>query len=159
MNLLNRPMVVVALLVMSGFFANPIDAADADSSVAARFVGNYELLSFVFFGQDGEIRPQNTIGRIMYDANGNMAAQLMPKDYAQESSEGQQDNRRGYTAYFGTYTIDPENKTVTHHVIGSTNRNWVGTDLKRYYGFVDGDLTLSLKRGERTVGTLRWKRL
>src|SRR5438552_1416906 len=33
----------------------------------------------------------------------------------------------GYVSYFGTYTIDPQTQTVTHHVRGASFPNWIGS--------------------------------
>jgi len=44
----------------------------------------------------------------------------------------------GYDAYFGTFTVDKEKHTVTHHVEGGVSRQLAGKDLIRSYSF-DGD--------------------
>jgi hypothetical protein len=41
----------------------------------------------------------------------------------------------GYDAYFGTYTVDEEKHTVTHHVEGSASKQLVGKDLVRSFTF------------------------
>lgn len=133
----------------------PISANPEDSTPP--FPGTYELISFVFFGVDGEESREDMTGQIHYDAAGNMAAQLMPRDYADNPESGER--RVGYTAYFGTYDYDAGAKSVTHHVSGSNNASWVGRDLVRYYAFTDDGLKLSLKRGDRTIGTLAWRRI
>jgi hypothetical protein len=104
-------------------------------------------------------------GRIMYDAQGNMAAQLMrasrpthsttPTDAERSASYG------SYVAYYGRYDLDPATSKVTHHVAGALNPNWVKTDLVRYWAFLpDGRLTLSIRNAEgRTTGTLVWEKI
>ena len=106
-----------------------------------------------------------TGGRIMYDMHGNMAAQLSRSDRDKLSPMPSEAERAtaysGFLAYYGRYTIDAANSRVTHHVEGSTNPNWPGTDLVRYYAFSpDGSrLMLSVKNAEgRTTGTLTWER-
>jgi hypothetical protein len=42
---------------------------------------------------------------------------------------------RGYTAYFGTYTVDDKEKFVVHHRVGQINPGGE-VDAKRYYDFV-----------------------
>ena len=44
----------------------------------------------------------------------------------------------GYDAYFGTFTVDEDMHTVTHHVEGGVARELVGKDLVRSYSF-EGD--------------------
>jgi hypothetical protein len=38
-----------------------------------------------------------------------------------------------FDAYCGTYTVDEEKGTVTHHVEGAKFPNWVGTEQVRYF--------------------------
>lgn len=144
-----------ALAGATGLLFWAIGVSAAREGDAARFVGNYELVSFEFYGPDGEVRPSDQIGRIVYDEAGNMAAQLMPRNWP----EAPEDSRSRYTAYFGTFRIDPDTESVTHSVLASTNKSWVGTDLVRYYEFTDEGLNLSLKRDGRVTGTLKWKRI
>ena len=39
----------------------------------------------------------------------------------------------GYCSYTGTYTVDEEEATVTHHVEACTNPNWPGGDRVREF--------------------------
>jgi hypothetical protein len=69
----------------------------------------------------------------------------------------------GHTSYFGTYTVDPSARTVTHHVHGSSYPNWIGHNQIRSY-LVDGSyLVLStpliLFRGESLEYILTWERI
>lgn len=133
------------------------------SASSRRFVGNYELVSFETFGEDGAVTRRETVGRIMYDAAGNMAAQLMPRNRPEVPSGAGAEERwaanRGYTAYFGRYEVDWHLGQVTHKVRGSVRQSWVGRDLVRYFEFEDELLKLSLKRDNRVTGTLTWRRI
>lgn len=131
-------------------------AADASGDVAGQFIGHWRLMSFENFAEDGSVAKREMTGRIMYDGQGNMSAQLMPQG---EDLEGENRRTRGYVAYFGAYEIDREEGTVTHRPEGSTIFPWVGGELVRYYSFSDGHLMLSLKDGERVTGTLTWERI
>jgi hypothetical protein len=62
----------------------------------------------------------------------------------------------GYTAYFGTYTIDEAARTVTHHRTGNLNPGGLG-DFVRRYEFVTED-RLILRPLEST-NALTWERL
>jgi hypothetical protein len=68
---------------------------------------------------------------------------------------------RRYVGYYGPFTVDEGKGIVIHHVRGSSNPGWVGTDLVRYYSLgADGNtLTLSLKNGERVTQSLHWERV
>ncbi len=134
--------------------------ADSVEAVRQMFVGNYELMTYESFGENGDTVPRDYVGRIMYDAHGNMSAIGMPNALPERdraSSDGRV--RRGF-AYFGKFEIDTEKGSVTHHLIGSPMAaQSVGADWVRYYEF-DGDmLTLSIKNDEGHVtGQLTWKR-
>jgi hypothetical protein len=68
-----------------------------------------------------------------------------------------------HTSYFGTYTIDPSARTVTHHVHGASYPNWMGHDQIRHYRFDESHLVLStppiLFRGESLEYILTWERM
>lgn len=154
-------------------FVGTVSVGDArmgaapQADVRQQFVGNYRLVSYVQFPEGGEQRTLDYAGgRIMYDAHGNMAAQLMRGGRQKYAAAQPTDQERAaaystYTAYFGRYVIDPAKGTVTHHVEGALNQGNVGTPLVRWYKFSeDGSrLMLSLKSGERITGTLTWERL
>jgi hypothetical protein len=95
-----------------------------------------------------------------------MAAQLTHTDRArlsQPSTESQRAAAYGsFLSYYGGYVVDEATKKVTHFVEASTNPNWPGTDLIRYFEFADGGNTLKLSvRNDtgRTTGTLTWARI
>ena len=156
---------VTTLVSLVGFVLATAQPSPAD--VQQKLVGNYRLVSFVNFDEKGVERPSaDEAGRLMYDAHGQMAAQLSRRGRATLSPMPSDTERAtaysGFLAYYGRYTIDAATNRVTHHVEGSTNPNWPGTDLVRYYAFSpDGSrLMLSVKNAEgRTTGTLTWERI
>jgi hypothetical protein len=109
-----------------------------------QFVGTWKLISGEFRTADGKISypwGNELEGRIMYTADGNMAAQIMdpdrPKFTAKDHMKGTDEEVRaafeGYQAYYGTYEVDEENHTIIHHVEGSVFPNLIGHDLPRFY--------------------------
>jgi len=133
-----------------------------------RLLGSWRLVSYETRDAAGRTgRPYGyAVGRISYDAEGNMAGQVMRPDRAHvESGEGSAPQIRsaylGYIAYFGTYDIAPDGASVVHHVQGALNPAWVGGDQVRGLRF-DGDrLVLSadvFKNGARVTHTLTWER-
>ena len=122
------------------------------------FIGTWELVSFEFRNREtNEMIGRPMEGRISYDPDRNMAAQLMPLI---DADPEERRNER-YMAYYGTVDIDPKTKSVTHHVSGSNLYRWIGTDLVRYYDTDEqGQLVLTLKNeaGETTT-RLVWKKL
>jgi Lipocalin-like domain len=141
---------------------------------AERFVGTWSLLASEFHRTDGAVLypyGQYAIGMLTYDLAGNMAAQVMrPDRLAFASSDlykGTPEETKtafdGVIAYFGRYDINEIAETVTHHIIGCTFPNWIGSDQLRYYKFSDQRLTLStppiLAGGSNLVGILIWDRI
>ncbi len=61
----------------------------------------------------------------------------------------------GYIAYFGTYTVDEAAHAVTHHVEGSLNPSYFGTDQLRPATLEGNRLTLSDGKTFRVV----WERV
>ena len=62
----------------------------------------------------------------------------------------------GYEAYYGTYEIDEQAHTVTHHVEGALVRALVGKNLTRVYRFEDGQLILKSSRPDEHW-TIAWE--
>ena len=91
------------------------------SDTAKRFIGTWQLISITTAGQNDPNRGSHPTGLIYYDGTGHMAVQIMPDrprpKYA--GSEPTPDEAKaaitGYTAYFGTYTIDEAAHTVQNH--------------------------------------------
>src|SRR5687767_8119296 len=161
-------MQILLVLILCMTAANSLPAQTPNpADVQKRLVGHWRLVQFENFDEKGVA----TIaaydgGRLMYDAAGNMAAQLMRSNRKRLSAPSTEPERAGayatYTAYYGKYTIDAAAGNVTHHVEGSANPNWVKTDMVRWYRFSeDGNrLMLSIKNADgRVVGTLTWERI
>ena len=49
----------------------------------------------------------------------------------------------GYFGYFGTYTVDEKAGTVTHHIEGASDPDYVGTDQRRFIAWQGNRLILS----------------
>lgn len=113
---------------------------------------------------------ENLFGILIYTPGGYMSALLMDPYRTKFSSD---DLKAGTTdeikqayekfdAYCGTYTIDEEKGTVTHHVEGAKFPNWVGTDQVRYFELKGEKLyiTATLKvKGEDWQGEAVLERL
>ena len=132
-------------------------------------IGNWELVSYITEGPDGTTgKPYgDAVGRLSYDAHGNMSGQVMRPDRAPvvHGRSGLPEVRAayaGYIAYFGTYEVNDTRDTVTHHVDGALNPTWVGGDQVRTLRFEGDLLVLSTdvpKNGTLVRHTLTWKRL
>ena len=142
-------------------------AGSVASAPSEAFVGVWRLVSFDNIDEQGRRTPGNlSEGRIMYDAQGNMAAQLMrparPAHSATPTEAERSASYGSYVVYYGRYEVDAATAKVTHRVEGALNPNWVKTDLVRYWEFSpDGRrLSLSIRNADgRTTGTLVWERM
>jgi hypothetical protein len=154
-------MLALLIAVASGFGRTSDTAAD----VQKRLIGNWKLVKYETFDQSGAVRPgRYDVGRVAYEASGEMTAHLLRSDRPKEApttDSAQAAAYQSYIGYFGPFTVDMQKGTVTHHVVGSSFPHWVGTEQVRYYGFSpDGNqLTLSVKAGERITATLTWVRV
>ncbi len=138
-----------------------------------QFVGAWKLISSEFRRSDGEVSyplGKNAVGLLIYDASGHVSAHLMRPDRPAFASSDHLKGTpaeiktafEGYIAYYGTYEVNEEEDTVTHHVEGSAFPNWVGTALRRFFEFSGNRLTLSTPPmpmgGEQVTGLLIWER-
>ncbi len=139
-----------------------------------QFIGSWALVSSVFKGEDGAIHHplgEQVLGRINYEANGTMAAQLYSATRPRFASEdlAQGSDREIRTAfvnmlcYFGRYRIDEDKQCVIHRVEGCSFPNWLDSQQIRFYSFTGETLTLRtvpLQLDNRVqIGELVWQRL
>ena|SRR5436309_13467608 len=155
------------VFVMFGFIAG-LSAGDATgqagpgSDTAKRFLGTWRLVSITADGKTDPKRGLHPTGLIHYDANGYMAVQIMP-DRVRPTFAGAEptpDEAKtaiiGYTAYFGTYTLNEKAGTVTHHRTGNINPGGLGDFVRRYEFAPDGRLIL---RPTENMNALTWERI
>jgi hypothetical protein len=130
-------------------------------------------VSYEARASSGEIRHplgQQVVGQLFYDVGGNMSAHVMrvdrPSFASNDPAAGTEAEVRaafeGYVSYFGTYTMDPATRCVTHHVRGASFPNWTGHEQVRYYRIDGSRLVLSTPpiphRGESFEYFLTWER-
>lgn len=125
--------------------------AQAEMSDRETFVGTYRLLtveSRESAGREWVERPNfNSIGYITYADTGHMGVHIMARSRQRHASnpptaEEAQAALQGYTAYFGSFTVDDTDQFVVHHRYGQINPG--GTvDAKRFYDFEDQRLILT----------------
>jgi len=135
-------------------------------SARDRMIGTWRLVTYQIHDANGTSRPgAYDEGRITYDPSGQMSAQLMNSANKAGSPPATDADRaaayRRYLGYYGPFTVDEAKGFVTHHVAGSSNPSWVGSNQVRYFSLsADGNnLTLSLKDGDRVTQSLLWERI
>ncbi|HEX6464932.1 MAG TPA: lipocalin-like domain-containing protein [Vicinamibacterales bacterium] len=146
--------------------------APRQHSLREQLIGHWKLVSLAAVnGSDIEYpMGQDIEGVITYDQTEHMAVQMMRHDRPRFASGDMEQGTpaevsaavMGYSAYFGTYSVDESAAVVTHHVRGSLFPNWVGTDQQREI-ILDGDrMTLTsqpiLFEGKMRVFRAVWKR-
>ncbi|MCH7817044.1 MAG: lipocalin-like domain-containing protein [Proteobacteria bacterium] len=153
--------IFVILGVAFCFVCQPLlHAASELDVIRQKFIGDYELVSYVTYPAQGEANDMDYIGRLSYDAYGNMTGIGMPRNLPERAAQSSEQMTSGF-AYWGTVSFDLDQGVVIHHVEGSPMRGgWVGQDNIRYFEFTDEFLKLSLKSASgRTTATLTWRRL
>ena len=167
--------VTVKLAWASGLMVVVRVATPRADDVASQFVGAWRLLSCETRNSKGDVRfpfGERPKGQLLYDASGNMSAQLMKADRAsfvsRDPARGTDAEVRdafdGYIGYFGTYSVDMATGAVTHYVHGASFPNWMGANLVRSYAFDEqGRLRLSTPpievNGESLEYVLVWERI
>jgi len=133
-----------------------------------RLIGTWRLVSYETIEPGGRrAKPfGDAVGRLSYDECGNMSGQVMrPRRGRVELGEGNAQQVRaaytGYIAYFGTYEVAADNRSVVHHVQGALNPAWVGGDQVRGMRF-DGErlvLHADVTKGDIVVRhVLTWEK-
>ena len=115
--------------------------------VKEKLIGAWRLAWIEEQGADGKTTRSERRGVIVYTRDGHMSVQIMaPKPETPPSGGPVQYEQGGYEAYFGTFEVNAEAQTVTHHVEGALVRTLIGNNLTRVYHFSDGQLILKSSR-------------
>jgi hypothetical protein len=110
------------------------------------FVGAWKLTAYEIRTVSGQVSypmGRNPVGRITYDSLGRMSVQIMNPDRPKIRSDADKAAAfDGYLAYYGSYTVNPADHSVTHHMEASLNPGTAGSDLRRLYEFTGSQLIL-----------------
>ena len=154
---------VLAIAGLGGYWQVAASQGKSQAELRKPFVGSWRLVS-IEGGNNPTTRGSKPTGIIMYDAHGNMAAQIQPDRQrptytGTPSLEQMAERMRGYTAYFGTYTIDEKAGTVTHHRQGMLDAGAV--DFVRKFELAPGGnrITLTPVGATGTPTDLTWERV
>ena len=142
--------------------------------LSSELPGTWLLQSRIDVTPDGAVHPDPLLGSdpvalLIYDRTGHFSAQFMKRvrsGPAQAAAPGAKNNTQaqdGYDAYFGTYTVDDANSTVTQQLMGSLSPSNVGMVLTREMQASGNQLVIRLNTtaadGVPVVRTLTWQRL
>jgi len=174
--------ILVALVTASVGISGVAQERNADTSLErdsphlqSQLVGTWRLISRVVTTPDGIVLRDPGLGAtptgyLIYDSSGHVAVQIMKTDRSSvidcslstpaPSNNSQSVN--GYDAYFGTYTIDEANHTVTHRLEGALAATDVGKSLVRHFQVTADKLAIivhtSSPQGEQ-IRTVNWERV
>ena len=124
-------------------------------------VGTWKVVTYEDRAADGTITHpygDNPVGYFSYDPTGHLSVQIMrapaptPFPGMREGTGDGASYREAflaYVAYFGTYTVDIANGTVTHHVEGSLSPDYTGTDQVRPFRIVGDRLIIEIRQDQR----------
>jgi hypothetical protein len=122
--------------------------------VRTELLGAWRLITCEVVDADGTMSypmGDNVAGQLMYDDSGRVSAQLVRADQSPFASE---DWRQAtpdemtaawpnYFGYYGTFTVDADAGTVTHHIDFGWFPNLTGTEQVRNYRFDNNQLVLN----------------
>jgi len=130
-----------------------VPAGTASAQVDKSLVGAWTIVSITFEQGDKKAEPYGPEprGTQMFDAAGRFAVILARGDLPKVASnnretataEESQKITHGSIAYFGSYTANETEKTMTLQIEGATFANWVGTTQKRQYAISGDTMTIT----------------
>jgi hypothetical protein len=160
------------LLILSlALLGSAAFAADNAADLQKKFVGSWKLISIEGPNRNNIVK---SVGMLTYDNAGHMSVHIVrgdrpafPNGRAQATDREKAAAFETYTAYYGTYTFEPENGIVIHHLEGSLSPGQIGQDNIRYFELQGNRLTLSVAndgKGGRfarkdTTAHLTWERI
>jgi len=163
--------VVVAVLALPC----PLPAQTGQAnSIQQAVLGTWKLVSYIreepSSGAKSAVMGSHPSGYINYGRDGRMIVLIVGSDRnkpagAVATPDEAEALIRSMLAYAGTYKIDSQAKTVTHHIDISWDQSRTGTDQVRSYKLEGDRLTLTTEpstdpaTGKQTVRTLIWERL
>jgi hypothetical protein len=168
-------LVIAGLAIATVCFAQGAPKAPT-GQVARLIVGTWKMSGAETRVVDGSgpttlPRGKAPAGYIIYDAQGRMFVQIMNSDETRPARKGeaamsekeQAQAYTSYTAYYGRYTIDENDQSVTHHVEGSVNPRNIGNGMKRFVEVSQDQLSLNTfargPDGKERVTLRMWERV
>ena len=137
--------------------------------VRGRLLGTWQLVTWQSIAEDGSVDyplGEDAIGQLMYDGDADrVSAQLVAvdqppfasDDWQQATPEEMTAAWPRYFGYFGTFSIDAEAATITHHIESGWFPNLVGTEQVRHYRFENENLVLYAETAWGQV-SITWRR-
>jgi hypothetical protein len=140
----------------------------------SRFVGTWTLVSLESRSTEGEVtRPfgEHPLGRLTYEGNGNMSVfairpdrpSFVSGDLQGGTAQETQAAFDGLVSYYGTFSVQESQGTMTHHVEGAAFPNRIGTDQIPHFQLEGNRLILqtptTLRGGAQRSSSVVWERV
>ena len=139
---------MVLLLVTATAPAVAQGAKNASApDVRSQLIGAWRLVWDEDVDANGKMVRLNETGIIMYTSDGHMAVQIRTHGGSPRQAVVQYD-KGGYEGYYGTFTVNEKDHSVTHHVEGALVESLLGKDLTRVYEFSGKQLILHSSRAD-----------
>jgi hypothetical protein len=166
--------VLLVVIAVLGLPCHLSEQTDQASPIQQAISGTWKLLSYVReelpSGVKSDVMGAHPSGYINYGREGRMIVIIVGSDRKKPTGAVATPDEAealitSMLAYAGTYSIDSQAKTVTHHVDISWDQSRTGTDQVRSYKLEGDRLTLTTAlstdpaTGKNTVRTLIWERL
>ena len=125
-------------------------------SLTEQLLGTWTLVSHESVRADGTRTPVYGVkpkGIAFFDAGGHFIITVMRADRAkyaidfptQDTAEENKATAQGTMTYFGTYSVNEADRTITLHIDASSFPNWNGADQKRIFAVAGDQLTLTAR--------------
>lgn len=143
---------LAAAVFFSAVLSEGSRAQQQPLSLKGQIVGTWSAVS-QYVDQDGKILEpfgSNPKGMVVYDSHGRFVLVLqratLPKFESNNRMTGTAEENKaivqGSIAYFGTYSIDENDRKINLHYNGSTYPNWDGEDQIRFISITDDELKI-----------------
>lgn len=139
-----------------------LSAQPPQHKVDQRFVGAWRLASVEGTDAVNHYDFDHPTGIIIYDRSGWMSVQIdvkgTRKPFVNGTAGGTPDEKvfafDNYLGYYGTFTVDPKEHTVTHHLEDSSEPNRRGANNVRWFEFQGNDRLTLIPREDGKGGVL-----
>jgi hypothetical protein len=165
----HRSVLGTCIATAFGLSLHTTSAFSQQPSLREGLVGTWMVLSWEQKKNDGTTLRQfgaNPTGMAIFDAGGRYIITVMRSDrvkYASNalwrgSAEENEATANGTQTYFGTYSMNDEDRSIAIHVEGSSFPNWNGSDQKRFVAITGDQLTLTIRPPSGESVDVIWKR-
>ena len=145
------------LLILLSIFILPFTAHANDKEL---IVGAWDMVRFEM-KNDNEvwkelvIEDTKLIGSIVFTKVGIMHVQMVSTDRGNEEINANGEIENGYSAYFGHYTLDTDEKSLTYNRLGHIVDKYKDQVVNRHYDIGDNHLHIYNSPDARMI----WKRV